>query len=146
MIRKFRDEDIDEVMELWFAGNVQAHYFIPSEYWENNYEVVKNMLPQANLSVCEKEKQILGFIGLQENYIAGIFVKAASQSKGIGRQLLDSVKQDRTHLTLHVYKKNERGIRFYRREGFWIQEEQVEESTGEVEFKMVWERYNEGRN
>lgn len=33
-------------------------------------------------------KQIDGFIGMNDNYIEGIFVKKAVQSKGIGKQML----------------------------------------------------------
>ena len=33
MIRKFRMEDLERVMELWLNTNIQAHDFILKEYW-----------------------------------------------------------------------------------------------------------------
>ena len=52
------------------------------------------MLPFAEIYVHEDDgtNQIDGFIGLNENYIEGLFVKVATQSKGVGRQLLGHVK------------------------------------------------------
>ncbi|NLB88927.1 MAG: GNAT family N-acetyltransferase, partial [Syntrophomonadaceae bacterium] len=78
------------------------------------------------------------FIGLSENYIAGLFVEANSQSKGIGKVLLDYVKEKNDELFLHVYKKNERGINFYLREGFVITNEQIDKNTNEIELVMKW--------
>ena len=94
MIREFRENDLDIIMQIWVETNIQAHNFIPKEYWINNYDMVKNMLPQAEVYVYEDDKtnQIDGFIGLADDYIAGIFVRNGVQSKGIGKQLLDYVK------------------------------------------------------
>ena len=63
------------VMQIWLDGNLQAHYFIASEYWQQNYDFVKQMLPQSKVYVYEDEKsnQIKGFIGLQDEFIAGVF-------------------------------------------------------------------------
>ena len=33
MVRKFEEKDLETVMELWLAGNLQAHSFIPEQYW-----------------------------------------------------------------------------------------------------------------
>ena len=42
MIRKFENSDIDAVMQIWQNENIKTHNFIPKEYWESNYEYVKN--------------------------------------------------------------------------------------------------------
>lgn len=34
MIRMFDARDLDQVMELWLNGNIEAHDFIPRNYWE----------------------------------------------------------------------------------------------------------------
>ncbi len=142
MIRKYVDGDIDAVLQIWLNTNIQAHYFISSDYWKNNFDVVKEMLPLAEIYVHEDDcaKQIDGFIGLDDNYIEGIFVKKADQSKGIGKQLLDHVKKVKSTLRLNVYQKNKRAIQFYLREGFGIQSENVDDNTGEKEFVMAWKR------
>ena len=142
MIRKYIDSDIDAVMQIWLNTNIHAHSFISQDYWKNNYDIVKEMMPLAEIYVYEDDcaKQIDGFIGLNNDYIEGIFIKDISQSKGIGKQLLDQVKKIKFTLELNVYQKNDRAIQFYLREEFIIQSECVDDNTGEKEFTMVWKR------
>ncbi len=138
MIRKFRMDDLDTVMKIWLETNIAAHDFISGNYWQGNYELVKKILPEAAIFVFEKDDVILGFIGLTENYIAGIFIDAKSQSQGIGKALLDYVKKSHSPLSLQVYKKNSCAVRFYLREDFVVLNEQTDENTGEAEFVMNW--------
>ena len=98
------------------------------------------MLPQAEAYVYEKDRRIQGFIGLTGEYIEGIFVSDEMQSQGIGRLLLNFIKERKTKLFLHVYQKNARAIRFYKREDFEIQSENLDKDTGEKEYVMIWQR------
>ena len=142
MIRKFESRDLDAVMQIWLHGNLDAHPFIPASFWTGHFEMVRDMLPQAELYVHENEapRQIDGFIGLTENHIEGIFVAKSARSKGIGKALLDYVKPRRPRLTLGVYQKNERALAFYRREQFVVQSEGIDEDTNEAEIQMLWMR------
>ena len=101
--------------------------------------MVKEMFLDTEAYVFEKEGVIQGFVGVMEDYIAGIFVKRAARSTGIGKELLDYVKDRKPRLTLSVYQKNENAIRFYQRENFVIEAEDVDHETDEKEYKMVWE-------
>ena len=139
MIRKFKTEDLDRVMEIWLNTNKEAHSFIAEEYWNDNFELVKTMLLEAELYVYEVDNEIEGFIGLNDNYIGGIFVWHSFQSKGIGKQLLDYTKGIKNELVLSVYQKNQNALKFYKREGFSISLEGIEEGTGEREYLMKWE-------
>lgn len=141
MIRKLRENDLAAVIEIWLDSNIKAHYFIPKEYWISNYPAVKEMLPQAEVYVYEEEdtQQIIGFIGLTENYIAGIFVQENAQSRGIGKQLLNYVKEIKTTLSLSVYQENMRAISFYQREQFIIQSKNIDDNN-EKEFIMSWKK------
>ncbi|MDE5671427.1 MAG: N-acetyltransferase [Eubacterium sp.] len=143
MIRKFTDTDINAVAEIWLSTNIEAHYFIPPQYWQNHFEAVKAMLLQAEIYVYEEADRIQGFIGLDNNYIAGIFVCTDAQSKGIGRQLLDYVKTIKPELSLHVYKKNTRAVKFYQREDFRISAENIDKDTNEAEYEMIWQKQSE---
>ncbi|MEF2783444.1 MAG: N-acetyltransferase [Clostridium sp.] len=141
MIRKLRENDLAAVIEIWLDSNIKAHYFIPKEYWISNYPAVKEMLPQAEVYVYEEEdtQQIIGFIGLTENYIVGIFVQENAQSRGIGKRLLNYVKEIKTTLSLSVYQKNMRAISFYQREQFIIQSKNIDDNN-EKEFIMSWKK------
>ena len=140
MIRKFENLDLDAVMQIWLQANLDAHVFIPASFWRGHFEIVRDMLPQAELYVHENEatRQIDGFIGLTENHIEGIFVVKSARSKGIGKALLDYVKPRRPRLTLGVYQKNERALAFYLREQFVVQSEGIDEDTNEAEIQMLW--------
>ena len=142
MIRKFEIQDLDAVMQTWLHGNLDAHAFIPADFWTGHFEMVRDMLPQAELYVHENEadRQIDGFIGLTENHIEGIFVAKAARSKGIGKALLEYAKSLKPYLTLSVYQKNERAFAFYRREQFVVQSKGIDEDTNEVEIQMLWTR------
>ncbi len=97
MIRTFRSDDLTELMHIWLNANLQAHGFIPADYWKSHFEQVK--------------------------------------------QLLDHAKSFRQRLTLHVYQKNEGAVHFYLREGFLIQSQAREDSTGETEYMMSWRNH-----
>lgn len=75
-----------------------------------------------------------------DNYIAGIFVNKNNQSRGIGKQLLDYVKEIKETLNLSVYQKNIRAISFYQREQFVIQSEHIDDDNNEKEFIMTWNK------
>ena len=142
MIRKFEARDLAAVMQIWLHGNLDAHAFIPASFWEAHFEMVRDMLPQAELYVHEGEdtRQIDGFIGLTENHIEGIFVAKSARSNGIGKALLDHVKPLKPRLTLGVYQKNERALAFYQREQFVVHSEGIDEDTNEAEIQMHWTR------
>ena len=140
MIRKMEEKDIPDVLQIWLETNIRAHNFIEKEYWTGNYEMVKQILPEAEVDVYEDEKngQIVGFIGMNNQYVEGLFVKESAQSRGIGKQLLDYAKSRKTELRLGVYQKNVRAMRFYLRENFLIQAEEMDEDTNEKEYIMGW--------
>ena len=140
MIRTFCRPDLDSVAEIWLKTNLSAHGFVPEEYWQDKFLPVKEMLGKAEIYVYTDGGEIQGFIGLDGNYIAGIFVRQEAQSRGIGRELITFVKEKKPELTLHVYEKNQRAVRFYEREGFTVQSGDVDENTGEWELLMIWKQ------
>ena len=140
MIRKMQEKDIDIVAEIWLDTNISAHNFINSTYWLSNFEMVKKMLLQAEVYVYEDNSSIQGFIGLEHNYISGIFVRQEFQSRNIGKQLLDFVKSIRNELTLNVYQKNIRAVKFYQREHFEIIQTGIDKDTNEKEYSMIWKQ------
>ena len=139
MIRELQKADINKVANIWLDTNITAHYFIPAQYWQNNFELVKELLLQATVYVYEHNQVIQGFIGLNDEYVEGIFVSDEMQSRGIGKILLDYIKDKKDRLQLKVYQKNVRAMSFYQREGFTIQSEEMDEFTREKEYVMNWE-------
>lgn len=140
MIRKFKKSDISAVMEIWKNENIRTHNFIEKEYWEKNYEYVKDILPNADIYVYILDEHIVGFVGVNNNYIEGIFVDIKNQHSRIGTSLLDKIKENKENLTLSVYKKNTNAIKFYEKNNFIIISENIDENTNEIEYIMTWKK------
>ena len=142
MIRAFKESDLSAIMKIWLDTNIKTHHFISEEYWTNNYDLVKEMLPKAEIYVYEDEitNRIDGFIGLTNSYIAGLFVKDTAQSKGIGKQLLDYAKSIKSEMNLSVYQENIGAVHFYKREQFQIQSQSVDDNTNVNELIMTWNK------
>lgn len=140
MIRKLQKSDIDRVADIWLKTNLSAHSFILEQYWKSNFDAVKEMLPQAEVYVYESDREIQGFVGLYEKHIEGIFVCSEAQSHGIGKLLLDYIKSKNNELSLNVYQKNARAIKFYKREGFEIRYEGFDSAADEKDYVMTWQK------
>lgn len=141
MIRPFQPADLEPVAEIWLSANLQAHPFIPAQYWRKNLASVKTQLMTAELYVWGDAATgaLLGFIGLRGDYIAGLFVRQDACSRGLGRELLNLAKAQKGALSLRVYEKNRRAARFYRREGFTLQRYVMDAATGEREMILVFQ-------
>ena len=140
MIRKFDKNDINVIMQIWKNENIKAHKFISKEYWESNYNFVKESLPKTEIYVYTIKEKIVGFVGLNNNYIEGIFVDTNNQCIGIGISLINKIKESRNNLTLSVYKKNTNAISFYKKNGFVIASENIDNNTKEIEYTMTWKK------
>mgnify|MGYP003593413239 CR=1 FL=1 len=60
MSREFQRDDINKVADIWLDTNVTAHSFISSQYWQNNFELVKELLLQATVYVMSRIKKYRG--------------------------------------------------------------------------------------
>ena len=82
MIRSFKSTDIDEVMDIWLSGNIEAHPFVPEAYWRSNFLFVKEAILKSEVYVAESDNAVVGFIGLQDDFIAGLFIDRNLRSQG----------------------------------------------------------------
>lgn len=143
IIRKFNDFDLKRVMRIWYDGNLEAHDFINKEYWDRNFGYVKRALPEAEVYVYEINGFVAGFVGVDEGYIAGLFVDREYRGMGIGTKLMDYIKEKYDFFTLHVFENNYGAVTFYENRGLLKKEESVNEDLGEVEYLMYYRRKKE---
>ena len=137
MIRKLEKNDIDRAMNIWLKSTVKAHNFIEKKYWQDNYDTVKNIyIPMADTYVYEKD-EIKGFISIINNeFIGALFVDNESQGQGIGKALIRYVQNKYGVLNLAVYKDNYKSVEFYKKVGFKIKSENINEDTNFPEYIM----------
>ncbi|MGN1079130.1 MAG: GNAT family N-acetyltransferase [Alphaproteobacteria bacterium] len=117
MIRLSRASEIDDIMTLWLEANLQAHDFVPKEYWLSHYDEVKTEIAKG-VFVYEQDGRIFGFIGLIGNYVAGLFVRTDKRRVGIGTSLIEFCKEQNPILELHVFEKNTGAVSFYEKNEF----------------------------
>ena len=139
MIRKMKDSELEKVSQIWLNSNLEAHDFIDKNFWLDNYPMVKEQFKTAEIYV-DAELEIKGFVGLQSDYIAGIFVEKSYRNQGIGKKLINFLKKNHQELSLDVYDKNIRAKQFYERNGFEVSTQSIERETGEKESRLVWKK------
>ncbi|WP_328716281.1 N-acetyltransferase [Halomonas elongata] len=137
MIRTYREEDIDQVLDIWLSASIKAHGFVDPEFWESKVDEMRDRyIPASETFVYERNDRVVGFYSLFEDTLAAIFVEPDLQGQGIGAALLDDAKGRREELRLTVYRENAPSVRFYEKHGFVPLDEQVDENTGHAEIVM----------
>jgi len=137
-IRPLRPEDLDAVMQIWLEGNLSANSFIPHSYWLSNKSRVRQELSEAEVYVAQEDFRVLGFLRLEGNEIRDMFVQKDLRNRNVGKALLDYAKSIRHELELHIYKQNERAIRFYKREDMSVIHQGMDFEIGRPEWVMGW--------
>ena len=138
-----KDSELEKVSQIWLDSNLEAHDFIDKNFWLDNYPMVKEQFKTAEIYV-DAESEIKGFVGLQSDYIAGIFVEKSYRNQGIGKKLINFLKKNHQELSLDVYDKNIRAKQFYDKNGFEVSTQSIEKETGEKESRLVWKKVNYG--
>src|SRR5699024_841196 len=139
MIRAYKENDIDILIDIWYKSSLQAHDFIYSGYWESQIEEMKEKyIPMSETHVITNQTKIIGFISMVEGYLAALFIDVAYQNNGAGKELLKYEKRRRNKIRLKVYKENLSAVRFYEKNGFIIKEELTDEQTNKQQYLMEW--------
>ena len=139
MIRAFKPSDINDVLGIWLKASIESHSFAGREVWESRIDDMRERyLPDSDTYVFTDNNIIKGFFSLHGETLAAMFVSPDFQGEGIGQALMDKAKLLRNKLVLTAYRDNPGSIRFYRKTGFVITGERVDEHTGHVEISMEY--------
>lgn len=130
-IRLYRAEDNAVLTAVWLAASRRAHSFLGEAKLTEQSKLVSEMyLPQAETWVACIDGKPLGFLGLIDNYIGGLFVSPDAQGRGIGQTLISHGIKLKGILTLDVYAQNLRAVAFYKRQGFVETDRQPTDKDG----------------
>ncbi len=146
--QKAKAEDLESLVQLWRAADGASQSFLPASYFDEKEKTMRQNISDAEVYVLNgapgKTKpldgNVLGFIGVKDGSITGFFVDGPFQNQGLGKRLLDYVKERYEHLSLHVFEKNEGAVRFCKREGFTESGRRKDPASGETELLMEWSR------
>jgi ribosomal protein S18 acetylase RimI-like enzyme len=145
LIRPARPDEYDEVGRLWMeswvsTGLDEASNFLLAQL---RARVRRDVEQGWSLFVADDGGTLAAMLALHlpQLYLDQLFVAPAYQGRSLGRQLLAFT---RTHLPdeihLRCVRENEKAWRWYEREGFVFEKEQVDPMTGFVMKYYRWKR------
>ena len=145
MIRPARADEYDEVARIWMeswvsTGLEQASNFLLAKL---RARVPQEVEKGWSLFVADDGGRLAAMLALHlpDLYLDQLFVAPQYQGRSLGRKLLAFA---RTHLpdeiALRCVRENEKAWRWYEREGFVFEKEQVEPMTGFVMKHYRWKR------
>ena len=118
-IRRFHHDDTTALAALWLDAVRPVHgFFDEAELLRQQALVAETYLPGSETWVADAAGAPLGFIGLLDDFIGGLFVAPGAQGQGVGRALVAHALELRGRLELEVYAAKSGAHAFYARLGF----------------------------
>jgi putative acetyltransferase len=137
VLRAYRDDDLADVLDVWYRASLIAHPFLSAEFLERErQQIADEWMPAADTTVYVAEGRVVGFLSLIGDEIGAIFVDPDRHRQGIGRALMDSALARRPFLELDVFEANETGRRFYEASGFEVVDRHLDAETGHPELRL----------
>lgn len=118
-IRSYAPEDRDQLVDIWERASRVGHPFLSEQDLQEQKILVRGVyLPKAENWVALRNDQPVGFIGLLDDLIGGLFVEPAAHKLGVGRSLVEHARARKGMLHVEVYAKNLAALAFYQGLGF----------------------------
>jgi ribosomal protein S18 acetylase RimI-like enzyme len=145
MIRPARADEYDAVARVWMdswvsTGLEEASNFLLAKL---RARVPQEVEKGWSLFVADDDGKLAAMLALHlpKLYLDQLFVAPGYQGKSLGRKLLAySRVQMPDEIHLRCVRENEKAWRWYEREGFVFEQEQVEPMTGFVMKHYRWKR------
>jgi GNAT superfamily N-acetyltransferase len=147
VIRLARADEYDEIARVWMESWVSTGLAEASEFLLANLRarVRREIEDGWTLFVADDNGALAAMLAihLPKLYLDQLFVAPAWQGRSLGRQLLAFTRtQLPDEIFLRCVRENEKAWRWYEREGFVYETEQVEPMTGFVMKHYRWSRGN----
>lgn len=124
----------------WASANPQVSSLAPMVHWLARIDA--EFAPPAEVIVVEEEGLLAGFVVIEplRSYVAQLFVKVGSQSRGVGRTLLNVASQRMPDgWRLHVATANSGARRFYERYGLVAGAVSINPTSMRERIEYQWE-------
>jgi putative acetyltransferase len=137
MIRDYKTNDTDVLIDIWEKANALAHPFLARDFVAFVKDAMRTtFLPNAQTWVIEEHGTPIGFIAMMGNEIGGLFLDPDHHGQGHGRAMVDHVVGLKGPLRVEVFKDNKVGRPFYERYGFEFVEEYLHDQSGAITFRL----------
>ena len=141
-LRPYRAEDEDASIALWLRTWQLAYPSIDFAarlaWWRERWR--HELVPNAAIVVAEQGRDQIGFVTIDASgYLDQLLVSPDHWGSPLATALVDEAKRlSPTGVTLKVNADNYRAIRFYERNGFVHDGEDVNPSSKRLILKMAW--------
>jgi putative acetyltransferase len=141
-LRPYRAEDEDAAIELWLRTWQLAYPSIDFAarvaWWRERWR--NELVPNADIIVAEEAQVQIGFVTIdKQGYLDQLVVSPDHWGSPLATALVDEAKRlSPSGVTLKVNADNYRAIRFYERNGFAHDGEDVNPASKRLILKMAW--------
>ena len=143
MLNNFNKKDIDIIMKIWKDNNQKYQGFMGNQYWIDKYIQTRDEFLNSKIYVYTESTKILAFIVFDaDGRVLNIQVKPEIQREGIGKLLLEKIKNENSNLCVKVFEKNINAILFFKAMGFRKTGENLDDTTNENVYDMKWNQNN----
>lgn len=142
-LRAYRADDEAAAIALWHATWQQAYPDIDFDarlsWWRERWR--SELVPNAAIVVADGENGMGGFVTIDaQGYLDQIVVAPHYWGSSLATALLDEAKRlSPSGVTLKVNADNTRAIRFYTRNGFVHDGDEVNTNSGRAVWRMAWQ-------
>jgi ribosomal protein S18 acetylase RimI-like enzyme len=145
IIRPARIDEYDEVASVWMESWVSTGLEDASNFLlaQLRARVPQEVEDGWNLFVADDGGTLAAMLALHppKLYLDQLFVAPAYQGRSLGRQLLAFTRTRLPdEIRLRCVRENEKAWRWYEREGFVFEKEQVEPMTGRMMKYYRWKK------
>ena len=110
---------VTTLLKVWEDSVRATHLFLSNE----EINQIKQYVPQAltgvaHLIAAEKDGEIIGFMGIEQERLEMLFLSPALRGAGLGRKLIDYGIQNYGIRTVTVNEQNPQAVGFYEHLGF----------------------------
>ncbi len=143
VIRPARPDEYDEVARVWMESWVSTGLEDGSKYLLANLRarVPREVEKGWTLYVADDDGRIAAMLALHlpDRYLDQLFVAPDYQGRGLGRRLLGFTREHLPdEIWLRCVRENDKAWRWYEREGFAFEKQEIEPNTG---FTMKYYRW-----
>ena len=141
-LRPYRAADEDAAIELWLRTWQLAYpsidFVARVPWWRERWR--SELVPNADIMVAEEAEAQIGFVTIdKQGYLDQLVVSPEHWGSPLATALVDEAKRlSPGGITLKVNADNDRAIRFYQRNGFVHDGEDVNPTSKRLILKMAW--------
>jgi GNAT superfamily N-acetyltransferase len=149
-IRPARADEYDDIARVWMNGWVSTGIMAASDLLLESLRarVLHEIENGWSLFVADDEGRLAAMLGLRraDNRLGQLFVAPEYQGQGLGKRLLAFTREQMPNeVWLRCVRENEKAWRWYEREGFVLEKEEINATTGFMIKSYRWKKQGTAR-